>query len=463
MMRGALFFDTSALGSSVTITAADLKLYGYTDASSTSFNLTLQTGGATYPHDPLVAGDYNKANYSSSGGTFDTTAGFSNSAYNTLSLDATGLTWISKTGTTKFVLRSSRDIAGTAPTGNEYVGYWTYEKGSGYWPQLVVTFTADDPAITAVTASNIAKTTARLNSTITDDGGELAGDTEVRFGYGTTSEAAVDFDDYDTITDWVSGYSEGDNPYVDVASLTHTTTYYFRAQVKNTTSTVTSTNEITFDTLTVPADVSVFNGIPDTDSISLNWVVPSGAGQVIIRFSLTTYPATTADGTLIYTGSSSSYDHESLSSGKTYYYSIWGESGGEYSANAKNLAMTTLGISSTEISGGDTLPTPVLPPSFDQPVDPTALQKFEPFYSLINNFASSWGMPVATMWLIGVFLIIGVLGIAILIETQSMSGTVIAVSVMMMGAAAMQLIPSYFIAIAIAMDLGVWAIERQYG
>jgi hypothetical protein len=168
-------------------------------------------------------------------------------------------------------------------------------------------------------------------------------------------------------------------------------------------------------------------------------------------------------GTLVYSSTSSTYYDTSLSSGTTYYYQAFGVSGSTFSVDPKLLAMTTLGISSTEISGGDTLPTPVLPPSFSQPVDPTALQKFEPFYSLINNFASSWGMPVATMWLIGVFLIIGVLGIAILIETQSMSGTVIAVSVMMMGAAAMQLIPSYFIAIAIAMDLGVWAIERQYG
>jgi hypothetical protein len=457
-----VYFDTSSLTSAVTITGATLKLYGSFDYSITDFNITVTSGMATYPHDPLVVADFDKTLYTSGGGTLGT-ASFSTSGYNDITLSATGYGWVSQTGTTKFCLMSSRDIAGTTPTGLEWVNVFAYEKGDGYWPQLVVTFTADDPAITAVTASNIGATGARLNSTITDDGGELAGDTEVRFGYGTTSEAAVDFDDYDTITDWVSGYSEGDNPYVDVSGLTHTTTYYFRAQVKNSTSTVTSTNEITFDTLTAPTDVTVFNGVPDTDAISLNWVVPSGASQVVIRYSLTTYPATTADGTLIYTGSSSSYDHEGLSSGKTYYYSIWGESGGDYSTNAKNLAMTTLGISSTEISGGDTLPTPVLPASFNQPVDPTALQKFEPFYSLINDFASSWGMPVATMWLIGVFLIIAVLGIAILIETQSMSGTVIAVSVMMMGAAAMQLIPSYFIAIAIAMDLGVWAIERQYG
>ncbi len=462
--RSVLVFDTSILGSSVTITDVDLKLYGYLNRAYAAFNITAQQGSTTYPHDPIVAADYNKANYSTTSVGVLATASWSVTDYCTLSFDAADFTMVNQTGSTKLLLRSSRDIAGTAPSDEEYVVYYTYEKGTGYWPQLVVTFTADNPAITALAASNIAKTTARLNALITDDGGEVEGDTEVRFGYGTTTQAAVDFEDYDTVTAWVDGYGLGNpNAYVDASSLTHTTDYYYRAQVKNSTATVTSTDEIEFTTLTGVNDVSIFNGYPDKNSISLSWGVPSGAGGVLVRYNTNTYPSTTADGYSVYSGSLSTTEHSSLSAGTTYYYSIWGESGGDYSSNAKNLVVTTLGTSATTIGGGDSVPTPDLPASFFQVVDPTKLEKFEPFYSMINNFADSWGMPDATMWLIALLFIIAVIGFLVLIESQNLAVALVVASILMIGMVFMQLLPAYFVAIAVIFDLGAWGAERTRG
>jgi hypothetical protein len=255
----------------------------------------------------------------------------------------------------------------------------------------------------------------------------------------------------------------GDNPHKDITGLTDTTTYYYRVQVKNSTATVTSVNEITFDTLDMVHDVTSFNGLPSNTSISLNWVKPDGASKVLIRYDTTTYPATIVAGNPVYFDTSSSYVHTGLIAGRTYYYSIWGEDATVYSVTSKTLALTTLARSITTISGGDNVPAPVLPGNFNQPVNNTALSNFEPFYSIINDFADSWGMPNNTMWLIAILIGIGLIGVLILIETKHLMPAVFVSSMLMLGASFMQLLPSYFIAIAIMVSLGSWAMERGQG
>ncbi len=139
--RSYLYFDTSEIPSGSTISSAVLYLYGAADNSTTDFSLTVTNGQPTYPHDPLVGGDFNKTQYSGTGGTL-TTAGFSVAGYNALTLDATGRGWINKGGQTKLELASSRDLSVTTPTGDEYVTFYsTDEAGTSKDPYLVVTFT----------------------------------------------------------------------------------------------------------------------------------------------------------------------------------------------------------------------------------------------------------------------------------------------------------------------------------
>ena len=132
--RAFYMFDTSALVGK-TPTAAYLNLNVATDASDTDFTLTVTHGGTTYPHNPAVAGDYAIANYASSGGTLST-SGLA-IGYNQINLNATGLTWLNLTGTTKLIVVSSRDVAVTTPTGNEYIIVYS-RLATGYVPQLVV-------------------------------------------------------------------------------------------------------------------------------------------------------------------------------------------------------------------------------------------------------------------------------------------------------------------------------------
>jgi hypothetical protein len=140
--RAALFFDTSTISAGATITAASLNLYGQADESTTDFLVTVQTGGATYPHDPLANGDFNKAYYSGDLGNFNT-SGFTTSGYNVINLNSNGISNITKGGQTKFFLRSDRDIAGTTPTGLERVFVYATESwlGTFHQPYLAVTYT----------------------------------------------------------------------------------------------------------------------------------------------------------------------------------------------------------------------------------------------------------------------------------------------------------------------------------
>lgn len=140
--RGFVFFDTSSIPSSATITLVTLSVYGYIDFSATDFLMTVQNGQPTYPHNPLEAGDYDKVNYSNDGGSL-TTVGFKTNGYNIITLNATGRGWVQKGAgaVTKLCLRSSLDIAGTTPTSDERVLVYASEQGVGYQPRLYVEYT----------------------------------------------------------------------------------------------------------------------------------------------------------------------------------------------------------------------------------------------------------------------------------------------------------------------------------
>jgi PKD repeat protein len=135
--RGFVLFNTTALPSNAYLDSAILSLYKKDDYSTTDFAITVQNGQPTYPHNPLQTGDYDKGHYSGNGGNLNT-VNFVNGRNN---ISVTELGWINETGWTKFCLRSSRDISGTAPTSNEYVNvYSTDAPLQTYVPKLIITY-----------------------------------------------------------------------------------------------------------------------------------------------------------------------------------------------------------------------------------------------------------------------------------------------------------------------------------
>lgn len=147
--RSYVYFDTSSIPSDAIITLATLSLYGQENDSAADFLITVQNGQLTYPHDPLVAGDYAKANYSGDGGSLNT-SGFITTGENVITLNVDGRGWIQKGvgAVTKLCLRSSEDIVGSIPTGLEYVAIWATEKGTFYRPKLYVEYTVPTGDIT---------------------------------------------------------------------------------------------------------------------------------------------------------------------------------------------------------------------------------------------------------------------------------------------------------------------------
>jgi hypothetical protein len=139
--RSFLLFNTSSLPSNACIVNATLSLYKKDDYSTTDFTITIQNGQPTYPHNPLQAGDYAKGHYAGNGGGLNTSK-FVNGR-NVFGL--TNLSWINRTSVTKLCLRSSRDINGAAPTGNEYVNVYSANAldpnpNVSYKPKLIISY-----------------------------------------------------------------------------------------------------------------------------------------------------------------------------------------------------------------------------------------------------------------------------------------------------------------------------------
>ena len=141
--RGFLFFDTSAIPAGATITSAILYLYAPYKSVTTDFNVVIQDGQPNYPHSPLINGDYYYANYRNNGGQ-KAISDFTLNSYNAITLNSNGLAWINKGGITKICLRSSQDIAKTAPTDTtswiDIIASEIYE-GKSDFAKITITYT----------------------------------------------------------------------------------------------------------------------------------------------------------------------------------------------------------------------------------------------------------------------------------------------------------------------------------
>jgi len=281
--RVFVYFDTSGLPDSATITAAVLDLYGSSDYSDTNFLMTVQSGMATYPHDPLELGDYSDGNYAGDGGS-QTTVGFTTAGYNSITLDATGRGWINKTGTTKLAIRSDQDIAYSAPSGDEFVYVQTYEKGVGFRPRLTVTYTAVASTVQTDAADDITGTTAMLNGQVTNDGG----DTIDYYGFVWDTADQGDPGNLDPSAPpgaWANGWKSAIGDY-GVAAQQHAitglvagTTYHVRFAAHNSVGWEYA-DAITFDTLDYPDALNKAESNLSSVSARLNGQVIDDGGAI---------------------------------------------------------------------------------------------------------------------------------------------------------------------------------------
>lgn len=137
--RGFLQFDTSDIGAAATIAKAEiiLEVTGYFVIDN-EWDLTLVAAGGGVAN-PLVVGDYGtmEASQTSYGSVTIATSAI-NKRVIIITLNATGIAAINKTGTTYFGLRSSKDISDTSPGAAETEFITVEGVGSSFVPRLVV-------------------------------------------------------------------------------------------------------------------------------------------------------------------------------------------------------------------------------------------------------------------------------------------------------------------------------------
>lgn len=556
--RAVFLFNTSALPDDADITAATLSLYGYgtTGANGQGVNIYSSTPAS---NTALGATDYDNFGITA----FSTTIlvnDWVDEGYNGFLLNANGRAAISKTGISKFGAREPNyDVADNIPNTHTYAGVYFSEKGAGYKPKLVVTYTALDlptvttqavsaiaattatgngnitdvgvgncdkrgivygttskgdpgnvappggydnyeeetnsfgtgaftraltglspnetyyvrayarnadgysyggqvifntlvaaPSISTDAATYVAQTTAQLNSTVTDDGGEPC---DVRFGYDDITQAV--FADYEFITDWVlDEYEEGEHPLVNIEGLTPNDEYFFRAQIKNSEGTlVTGDPELTLDTEAGFAAPSNLKAYPVSEKVLLTWTKGAGATRTMIRYSEVTYPTNETEGTLSYLGTLASHTITGLTAGHTYYIMAISSDDGNYAGTDTVMATTTAGAAIEDEPSA-----PEMPTTWFQSPDYTNLSNL-PLYDQMNALFVAYEIPEASGWFFSAILGCILSGVIVYAISRQPTPALIALAVTLAIASLIRLLPLYMMAFTVVFIIGAFQLR----
>ena len=279
-------------------------------------------------------------------------------------------------------------------------------EGTGYGAEVSFTTLKTIPTIQTLAATLISKTTARLNSYITDNGGDSC---QVRFEWDTDTGAPYAFNSGWLVGNYTSGY-----PYTIAASLNADDTYYFRVDIRGAMGNSTG-SELTFITTAAISPPGVLSAIPRSgETVSLLWNPGEGSSQTLVRYKVGGPPTTTADGLLAYMGTDTSYMLRGLTPGTTYGLRAWGYDAGAYSSANITEYVTTepAGFNATALDQPDE------PTGFFQTPSYTKLENL-PIYDLFNGVADQLGIPRAAFWMFfGSFIPI-ILGVIVYRGTHS--------------------------------------------
>jgi hypothetical protein len=172
--RGIFLFDTSSLDDNATISAATLSLFGrdvYPKDDPAGWLPTINVySSAPASNTALASGDFDSLGTTAFCDTPVTYANW-NQAYNDFPFNATGIATINKTGVSKFGAREAKyDAANSAPAwsnqANSYFGVFFAEKGTGYKPKLVVTYSIGEAKTSSDSGSGAESVSLRGLATV---------------------------------------------------------------------------------------------------------------------------------------------------------------------------------------------------------------------------------------------------------------------------------------------------------
>jgi len=247
--RSFFLFDTSTIPDSDTINSATLSIKGnggtdtWVSGTKPNINIVASTPASNID---LVMDDFDQLG-TTAFSTAKTTATWSTSAYNDFTLNASGLTAISKTSVSKFGARDmiydAPNIEPTWASGQQVIfqGNYTDNVGTSSDPKLVVEHSASapdtiPPTISSVSSSNIAPNSATITWT-TDE----PSTSQVEYGP-TTS--------YGTLTTLDSNLVYSHN--VNLTGLNTDTLYHYRVKSKDAANNEAISADYTFHTAVAP-------------------------------------------------------------------------------------------------------------------------------------------------------------------------------------------------------------------
>ena len=250
----------------------------------------------------------------------------------------------------------------------------------------VVDYSPVAPTMITNAATSISTTTARMNGAVQNDGGAA-----------TTAYIYWGLADQGQTEAWTNrenlGVTPEGNYYFDASGLTATTPYFYIARGNNTAGVGWSITE-TFTTVSTIGDPSNFTAWPSADrpSINLSWAVGTNSATTRVQFSTAGVLGCAGNGTIVFNGTGSTYEHTDLTPGTIYYYTIHGMSGDDVSTGCAE-AQTTVSLASAieELEISDT------PSNWFLSSDYTRMSAL-PVYGIINDCADSLGMGRQAFW-----------------------------------------------------------------
>ena len=318
-------------------------------------------------------------------------------------------------------------------------------EGIAYGSTLNFTTSLASAPTVRTDAATPAANQATLKGTVLTDGGVTC---DVRFDYGLNTS-------YGTETPWVTGYNAGQAFSAFVTGLAIDTTYHYRAVIRNEGGTAYG-GDATFLTLfTAPTD---FVAKPLSHaSIALSWV--PGGDQTLIRYSSTSFPGDSTEGTQAYFGAGSTTTVSALDSGTTYYFRAWSwREGNVLSDGYADEVSTTLILA----PGEDVIPepTPDTPSGWFAMPSGKAMTNM-PFYDEALALADSIQLPRGTFWFI---LAIGLMVAAGGLSYRLTHKAVVAILVTCVFAAiltALTMMPLWFMVIYLAFGGGITFVSQR--
>ena len=151
IMRSVLLFDTSSIGTN-TVSQVNLKLVATQDVSQRNFDIQIVKQDWS-GQNPITTENRDAAFDGCLAGTADDSIWRNSNGMNVNTQYASGnlaTDWVNTTGTTYYSLRSSLDVASSAPTANnqDYVGFASANHATeSYRPVLTVTYTAGSTGV----------------------------------------------------------------------------------------------------------------------------------------------------------------------------------------------------------------------------------------------------------------------------------------------------------------------------